>query len=89
MTAARRPGEDVRRRAASALDRVLAERSPADAHLATAEDGLDPRDRRLLRQLVLGTLRWLRRLDQVLESASGRRLSQIRANLRSIRYRER
>lgn len=76
-------GADVRRRAAHALDRILATAAPADSYLATAEDGLDGRDRRLLRELVLGTLRWLRRVDHVLEAASGRQRKRIRPRLLS------
>ncbi len=81
MRASRPPGDDPRRRAARALDRILASRAPADTHLAAAEAGLDERDRRLLRELVLGSLRWLRRLDCVLEAASGRPLKKIRPRL--------
>ena len=81
MSARGSPGLDVRCRAARALDRVLAARSPVDEPLAAAEAGLDRRDRRLLRELVLGSLRWLRRLDHVLEAASGHRIEKIRPRL--------
>ena len=68
---------DARRQAAALLDRVLAKRLPLDSLWAAYEEHLDDRDRRLLRELVLGSLRWLARLDQVLVAASGRPLERI------------
>lgn len=67
----------VRTAAARVLDRALASRSPTDIFLDQASTDLDERDRRLLRELVFGTLRWLRRLDQVIGSAAIRPLSEI------------
>jgi len=66
----------VRARAARALDEILDSRAPADSFLATAA-GEDPRDRRFLRELVLGSLRWLRRLDWVIEAAARRPVEEI------------
>jgi 16S rRNA (cytosine967-C5)-methyltransferase len=65
------------------VDRTLAARAPVEPLLRLAEVGLDDRDRRLLRELSLGTLRWLRRLDDVIETASSRSLRVIDPRLRS------
>ena len=74
---------DVRRLAARTLERVLASRAPAQGPLEEAATGLEPRDRRLLRELVLGSLRWRGRLDHVLECASGRAVGKVRRRLRA------
>lgn len=74
---------DPRSSAARILDRTLATRRPARRLLTPALDGLDPRDGRLLQELVYGGLRWLRRLDQLIESASGRPMERIDAPLHS------
>lgn len=68
---------DTRALAARGVDRVLATRAPATGWLRRHGRGLEPRDRALLNELVLGTLRWCRRLDHVVATASGRRLEQI------------
>ena len=73
----------VRSAAARILDRTLASRSPTDTFLDQASTDLDDRDRRLLRELVLGTLRWLRRLDQVVGSVASRPLDEIDPPLHS------
>ncbi|MGB6001548.1 MAG: transcription antitermination factor NusB, partial [Thermoanaerobaculia bacterium] len=73
----------VRSAAARVLDRALASRSPTVVFLDQASADLDDRDRRLLRELVFGTLRWLRRLDQVIGSAASRPLDEIDPPLRS------
>lgn len=75
------PGGDPRSSAARILDRTLRESLPATRFLESAGAGLAPRDRRLLWELVLGCLRRLRRLDDLIESASGRRLARIDAAL--------
>ena len=75
----RAPG--VRSAAARVVESTLRSRRPVDVILRSAETGLEPRDRRLLRELVLGTLRWLRRLDCVIDAASTRRLRDIDARL--------
>lgn len=73
----------VRAAAVRVLDRALASRSPADVFLNQESVELDQRDRRLLRELVFGSLRWLRRLDQVIASAASRPLEEIDPPLHS------
>ncbi len=67
----------VRAAAARLLDRALASRQPLDGLLAPALADRPARDRALLRSLVLGSLRWLRRLDAALAAASSRPLERI------------
>lgn len=74
----------VRGHAVSVIERTLASRAPVVGELAAAAAGLDERDQALLRELVYGTLRWLKRLDHVLVLASGRSLEQIQPNLLPI-----
>ena len=71
------PRASTRELAAWAIERTLEERRPLAADLATAEALCNPRDRGLLRQLVLGTVRWLLRLDDIVEQASSRPLRRI------------
>ena len=71
----------VRARAATIVDVVLESRSPARHHLESAAVGLVARDRRFLWELTLGSLRWLRRLDWVLEQAADRPLDAIEPKL--------
>lgn len=73
--------QDVRSSAAWALDRILGSKAPADQTLGQVEQSLSDRDARLLRELVLGCLRWLRRLDQVIMDASSRRWRDIDSRL--------
>jgi 16S rRNA (cytosine967-C5)-methyltransferase len=73
----------VRARAAAALDHILGARVSAEAPLATAATDLVGADRRLLFELVLGSLRWLRRLDWTISQASGRALKKIEPGIRS------
>lgn len=54
------------------VDRTLSSHAPSSEFLASALDRCDERDRGLLRELSLGTLRWLRRIDHVLGRASHR-----------------
>lgn len=75
--------ENVRSLAAGVVDQALTSRGPVDHLLRRVEARLAPLDRGLLRELVLGTLRWLRRLDAVIEAASSRQLQAIDASLRS------
>jgi len=59
------------------LERSLASLVPAEPLLGEAGAGLDPRDRRLLAELVYGALRWLSRIDHVLSAAAGRAVADI------------
>ncbi len=74
---------DARSLAAWALDRTLRLRAPVEPSLGEAAGELDDRDRRLLRELTLGSLRWLRLLDHVIVSASSRPIAKIERVLRS------
>jgi 16S rRNA (cytosine967-C5)-methyltransferase len=79
----RRSGEDnVRAAAAWVLEQTLAASSPVDVFLRSALARFDERDQALLRELALGCLRWLRRLDHVLARASHRRFEEIEPALR-------
>jgi len=69
--------DNVRASAGWVLERTLASLAPADSFLASALARFDERDQGLLRELVLGSLRWLRRLDQVIADASRRRIGDI------------
>ena len=77
MTPRRSPEDNVRAAAAWVLERTLVASSPVEVFLRGALERFDDRDQALLRELVLGTLRWLRRLDAVIEAASDRRLAEI------------
>jgi len=77
MDVRRTPQDSVRVAAAWVVERTLASLAPVDSFLATVTARFDERDQGLLQELVYGTLRWLRRLDHVLETASSRRLDQI------------
>jgi 16S rRNA (cytosine967-C5)-methyltransferase len=81
LTPRRTPEDNVRSAAAWVLERTLAASAPVDAFMKTSLERFDERDQSLLRELVLGSLRWLRRLDHVLTSASNRRLGDIDAAL--------
>jgi 16S rRNA (cytosine967-C5)-methyltransferase len=76
-TARDAPAHDVRRTAARLVDEALASRAPVDGLLVRSGASFDARDRRLLAELVYGTLRWLRRLDHVVAGAADRPLEQI------------
>ncbi len=83
QTPRRTPQDDVRVSAAWVVERTLASFAPVDSYLATVLARFDERDGALVRELVLGTLRWLRRIDHVLEAAAGRRLTEVEPALRS------
>jgi len=74
--------QGVRAVAAWTLERVLASQAPAEDFLAAAAAQFDERDRGLLHELVLGCLRWLRRLDHVIAAASHRAFADIEPALR-------
>jgi 16S rRNA (cytosine967-C5)-methyltransferase len=57
--------------------------APVDSFLEGVQGRFDERDQSLLRELVLGTLRWMRRLDHVISLASHRKLEDIEPGLRS------
>jgi 16S rRNA (cytosine967-C5)-methyltransferase len=61
----------------SVLQRAENTLAPLDAPLSQALEQTDPRDRALLQELVLGTVRWRRRLDAVLEEVANRKLGAI------------
>jgi 16S rRNA (cytosine967-C5)-methyltransferase len=81
LTPKRTPQDNVRVAAAWVLERTLQSLASADSFLDSALPRFDERDQGLLRELVMGSLRWLRRLDHVIESASNRSLRQIEAPL--------
>ncbi len=71
----------VRESAAFVLERTLDSKAPVSTFLDGALERCDPRDHALLRELVLGTLRWLRFIDHVLVAASQRPLDRIQRAL--------
>ncbi len=74
----RRTSEDnVRVAAAWVVERTLSSLAPSSVFLESALARCDECDHGLLRELALGTLRWLRRLDHVIALASHRRLEAI------------
>jgi 16S rRNA (cytosine967-C5)-methyltransferase len=83
MTPRRTPQDNVRAAAGWVLERTLASLAPVDSYLASALARFDERDQGLLRELVLGSLRWLRRLDQIIADASHRRFEEIEPALHS------
>ncbi len=83
MTPRRTPQDDVRVAAAWVVERTLQSLAPADSFLASALARFDERDQGLLRELVLGSLRWLRRLDHVIALASSRAFAAIEPALRA------
>ena len=74
--------DTVREVAAWVVERTLESRGPSTVYLSRALDRCDRHDHGLLRELALGTLRWLRRLDGVIEQASHRPLRKIEPALR-------
>lgn len=83
LTPRRTPQDDVRVAAAWVVERTLQSLSPADSFLDSALARFDERDQGLLRELVLGSLRWRRRLDDVLAEASSRAFAEIEAALQT------
>ncbi len=72
----------MRRLAARWLDEVEGA-GGIPAAIATERALLEGRDRRLLLELVQGTLRWRARIDHVLAAAAGRPIGRIDAELRA------
>ena len=83
LTARRTPQDNVRVAAGWVLDRTLQSLAPVESFLDTALERFDERDQGLLRELVMGSLRWLRRLDHVISTASSRAFDQIEPALHS------
>ncbi|MFL6290262.1 MAG: transcription antitermination protein NusB, partial [Thermoanaerobaculia bacterium] len=83
LTPRRTPQDNVRAAAGWVLERTLQSLAPVDSFLGTALERFDERDQGLLRELVMGSLRWLRRIDHVIATASSRRFDQIEAALHS------
>ncbi len=79
----RTAADNVRVAAAWVVERTLATMAPSSVFLDSALSRCDERDRRLLRELALGTLRWCRRLDHVVSLASNRKFDAIEAPLRA------
>lgn len=77
QTPRRRPDDNVRVAAAWVVERTLTSRAPVDSFLPPLLERFDERDRGLLHELVFGTLRWLRRLDHVIDKASHRGIEKI------------
>lgn len=74
--------DDVRAAAVWVLEQTLASLAPARSYLDPCLPRFGPRDQGLLHELVMGTLRWLRRLDYVLATASHRPFEKIEEALR-------
>ena len=77
----RTPQDNVRGAAAWVLERTLQSLAPSDSFLESALPRFDERDQGLLRELVMGSLRWLRRIDHVIAAASSRSFRDIEAPL--------
>ena len=77
LTIRRTPQDNVRVAAAWVVERTLSSLAPVDSYLHSVLARYDERDQGLLRELVFGTLRWLRRIDQVIADAASRRFDQI------------
>jgi 16S rRNA (cytosine967-C5)-methyltransferase len=75
--------ENVRGAAAWVIERTLSSRAPASTYFESAKARCDDRDHGLLRELVRGTLTWLRRLDDVIGSASHRDFERIERGLQA------
>lgn len=69
--------------AAWVLDRTLASLGSTEPFLETLLPRFDERDGGLLQELVYGSLRWLRRLDHVIATASNRCFEEIEPALRA------
>ena len=63
--------------AAWVVERTLASRAPSSEFLNSALRRCHERDHGLLRELSLGTLRWMRRIDHVISGASHRPFDRI------------
>ncbi|HZF10601.1 MAG TPA: transcription antitermination factor NusB [Thermoanaerobaculia bacterium] len=77
LTPRRSVQDNVRAAAGWVLERTLASLAPVDSFLDSVLARFDERDQGLLIELVMGSLRWLRRLDHVIAAASNRKFAQI------------
>lgn len=84
MPGRRGPETTVRSAAAWALGRTLTSLSPSSTFLESALSQCQPQDHGLLRELLLGSLRWLRRIDHVLSLAANRPIDKIEPILQPI-----
>ena len=75
--------DPARERALVLLCELESGRSALD-YLSAYLDPLAPRDRRFARQLVLGTLRWRRRLDWIVDQSSRRPIASCSSPARQI-----
>lgn len=75
--------DSVRACAAWVLERTLSTFSPSSLFLESALARCDEHDHGLLRELALGSLRWLRRLDHVIALAADRPFEKIEEGLRA------
>ncbi len=71
------PTTSLRSVAGDAVEGILSSKGPAPPHLERAMAGLGGRDRALVHELTLGTVRWLRRLDDILERVANRPLRRV------------
>ena len=83
MAQPRTPEDNVRGAAAWVVEQTLATLAPSSVFLESALARIDECDHALLRELALGTLRWLRRLDDVIGHASDRPFEKIEPALRT------
>ncbi len=83
LTQARTPTDNVRVAAAWVVERTLETLAPSSVFLDSALAQLDECDHPLLRELALGSLRWLRRIDYVISRASHRPFEKIEPGLRA------
>jgi 16S rRNA (cytosine967-C5)-methyltransferase len=83
LTPRRSTQDNLRAAAGWVLERTLASLSPVDSFLDSVLARFDERDQGLLIELVMGSLRWLRRLDHVIAAASKREIEQIEPALRA------
>lgn len=84
MTIRRNAQDNVRVAAAWVVERTLDSLAPVDSFLETVLERYDDRDQGLLREIVFGTLRWLRRIDYVVEAAANRKYSAIEPALHGV-----
>lgn len=81
MAQPRTPADNVRTAAAWVVECTLSSQAPSTVFLESALARVDECDHALLRELAMGTLRWLRRLDHVIAGASHRPFKKIEPDL--------